>query len=548
MTRLNPPRPTSSPQATKPPYGSPAPSPEASDFEPAPCAIDVSGLCMRYPVTGSPDTIEALCSFSLRVPKGEHVAVLGNSGSGKTTLLGCLSRRLTPTRGRIDIGTPVATIHQDLRLVKRCTALTNVLHGSLGRLPLWRTIFGFPKAERRRAETLLERVGLSSRMQWPINRLSGGEQQRVAIARALMQRPKILLADEPVASLDRENAGNIMDLLSKLGKEHNLTMVSVLHDCELAEHYADRIVGLDKGKMVYDGPTCDNSSFKDCQVCTTIHEHAQAAHTEATESVRPRPKWFMSGQFCVLAAAVLAIYGLALFALDITPDHFEGMGHRLGRFLSKLVPQSSTQITAIPWNTLTLSLLETLAMSLIATTAAVAISWPLAALGAQNVGPWGLRQAIRFFLNAVRTIPGLIWAMLFVVMTGLGALSGMLALICYSIGYLTKFFYEEFEGVDPGPPSALGEIGASGLERFLHAVWPASKAPVLSSCLFMFEYNVRAASVLGIVGAGGIGYWLYQYFDERNFPAMMACVLMLLVVVVVLDAISKRVRARLVGQ
>jgi phosphonate transport system permease protein len=128
---------------------------------------------------------------------------------------------------------------------------------------------------------------------------------------------------------------------------------------------------------------------------------------------------------------------------------------------------------------------------------------------------------------------------------GLGPFAGVLALVAYSIGYLTKFFYEAFEAVDPGPPDALREIGASGLQRFLHAVWPAGKPAILSSCLFMFEYNVRAASVLGIVGAGGIGQELKTSVEWANWHVVGVILLMLGAVVLVLDAISGRIRARL---
>src|SRR5690606_14993026 len=100
------------------------------------CAIRVSDLCKSYPIAGSPDEVSALCGLNLEIPRGQHIAVLGSSGSGKTTLLGCLSGRLTPSRGSVAIEERIATIHQDLRLVKHRSALQNVLHGALGRLPL----------------------------------------------------------------------------------------------------------------------------------------------------------------------------------------------------------------------------------------------------------------------------------------------------------------------------------------------------------------------------------------------------------------------------
>jgi phosphonate transport system permease protein len=182
-------------------------------------------------------------------------------------------------------------------------------------------------------------------------------------------------------------------------------------------------------------------------------------------------------------------------------------------------------------------------MSLIGTTVGVLIAFPLAALAARNVGPRLLQGAVRQLLNIIRTIPSLIWALIFVAAVGFGPLAGVLALTFYSLGYLTKFFYESFEAADTGPQGALEELGASGLQRFTHAVWPAALPAAASSCLFVLEYNVRAASVLGIVDAGGIGWHIKHFLDYRNFPAAIACLALVLAVVIMLDAVSTRVRA-----
>jgi phosphonate ABC transporter permease subunit PhnE len=513
-----------------------------------PLVIHVKGLCKTFK---KPDeagsSISALCGLNLDVPEGQHVAVFGASGSGKTTLLGCLSGRLEPCRGQVEVNRGVSTIHQDLRLVKQRTALRNVMDGALCRLPLWRSLIRFPGTERQRAVKLLERVGLAGRVNWPAGRLSGGEQQRVAIARSLMQDTKILLADEPVASLDERSADDVMKLFADLGREHDLTLVSVLHDRKLAQKHADRMIGLEGGRLIFDSDHGDGIEIPvaadDDADAPPVLEHAAPQH-------RPTPAhgsaWWRTGRFAALIGLLVLAYGLAVKALGVTPRHFEGVGTGLARFFADLMPGSVAEVSGIPWAALGEALLQTLGMSLIGTTLGVFFSWPLAALAARNVGPRGLRHVVRFGLNAVRTVPSLIWALMFVAAVGLGPLAGVLALTFYSVGYLTKFFYEEFEAVDPGPPSALAEIGAGGLQQFWFAVWPASKPSVLSSCLFMFEYNVRAASVLGIVGAGGIGYWFSRFFAWRNFPAATACLLMLLVVVVLLDAISTRLRSRLV--
>ena len=522
-----------------------APQRSAAGADDAPLAVDVTGLCKTYDGNQQSGSIPALCSLNLQIPRGQHLAVLGESGSGKTTLLGCLAGRIAPSRGRVEVNHRTATIHQDLRLVARRTALQNVMDGALCRLSLWRTLFVYPRAEKQRAWRLLERVGLEDRAHLPVCRLSGGEQQRVAIARSLMQDPEILLADEPVASLDDAAARDIMALLDDLGRQHNLTRISVLHDWDLADTYADRIIGLDQGRLVFDSQVNGDRWFEVRRSDAAGATVPPQGHASSRPAVR-RPRLRLSG-FAAAIVAIAAVYGMALSSLDIGSGQLEGMGTGLARFFADFMPDSVAQVTAIPWVELGWALVETLSMSLIGTTLGVLISWPMAALSAKNVGPRGLRHVMRFGLNGIRTVPSLIWALLFVAGVGLGPLAGVMALTAYSIGYLTKFFYEHFEAVEPGPPDALAQIGASGLQKFLFGVWPASKPAVLSSCIFMLEYNIRAASVLGIVGAGGIGYWFSRFFAWRNFPAALACLIMLLAVVVVLDAISTRLRGRLMS-
>jgi len=122
----------------------------------------------------------------------------------------------------------------------------------------------------------------------------------------------------------------------------------------------------------------------------------------------------------------------------------------------------------------------------------------------------------------------------------------VLALTACSVGYLTKFYYGGFEGVDPGPPDALREIGANGPQRFIHAVWPAAQPAVASASLFMLECNVRAASVLGIVGDGGIGWEMKLCYDYRSFPTMLDAPVLILAAVIAPDSVSNGTRYRLV--
>lgn len=486
--------------------------------------IRLQGVCVTFP-----GGTAALREVNLSLDRGEGLVILGASGSGKSTLLSIIARRLTPTCGQAAAAGRIATIYQDLRLVKQSSALQNVLHGALGRHSLVRTIARFPADERLRARQLLERVGLGHRIDTPVGRLSGGEQQRVAIARALMQDPEILLADEPVASLDPANARAIMRLLDELRDERNLTLITVLHDRQLAKQFSTRIVELEQGQVIAE-PT----------------ERGERAMTCSEPCPPPPDEAGLGGRKVIWALAAGAL--LWTFAsFDFSGITSDGLPERLLEFSARLIPHSRQQIQAIDWQALGESLLMTFQMVLIGTSLAIVLSWPLAALAASNVGPRYVRPLVRAFLNMIRAVPSIIWALLFVCAVGLGPVAGVMALVAYSIGYLGKFFYEAFEAADPGPQNALREIGAGGPQRFLHAVWPTSRVAVVSSCIFMLEYNVRAASVLGVVGAGGIGYDLKLHIDYGNYPVVGAILVILLIVVEIMDRLSRYLRAKMIS-
>ncbi|MBS1895970.1 MAG: phosphonate ABC transporter ATP-binding protein [Actinobacteria bacterium] len=223
--------------------------------------IRLSGVTKRFGAT------TALTGADLEVARGEIVVLLGLSGSGKSTLLRHLDGLETPTSGTVEVlGSAVPTlkgkalrglrsrvgfIFQQFELVPSLTVLENVLTGSLSsvrgpRLGLW----GYSRDAKLRALGHLERVGLLERAYQRSDTLSGGQQQRVAIARALMQRPEILLADEPVASLDPESSDQVMALIREIAADQGLTVVCSLHQVDLAISWADRIVGLRHGEVV----------------------------------------------------------------------------------------------------------------------------------------------------------------------------------------------------------------------------------------------------------------------------------------------------------
>ncbi len=215
-----------------------------------------------------PGGMTALHPISLHFRQGEFTVLLGASGAGKSTLLRCLNQ-LTPSSGGSitveGLGSlddrrrlhehrkHTGMIFQQHQLIGRQSALANVLLGRIGYHAAWRSLFPLPLAERRIALECLERVGLLHKALERADRLSGGQQQRVGIARALAQRPRLMLADEPVASLDPATSHNVLAQLRRIGHEDGITTVVSLHQVDLAQTYADRVIGLAHGRVVFDG-------------------------------------------------------------------------------------------------------------------------------------------------------------------------------------------------------------------------------------------------------------------------------------------------------
>ncbi len=213
---------------------------------------------------------EALKSVSLSANRGEIIAIIGRSGAGKSTLLRCINGLQQPTSGKIVLDGDEITamngqqirqtrrhigfIWQEYNLVERLPAITNVLTGRLGYNTGWKNLlFYFNPQHRQIALRNLERVGLLHRAKFRSDRLSGGEKQRVAIARAISQEPKILLADEPVASLDPELSVQVMRDLARVAREDGVLTLINIHQVELAKEFADRLIGIAHGVVVFDG-------------------------------------------------------------------------------------------------------------------------------------------------------------------------------------------------------------------------------------------------------------------------------------------------------
>ncbi|HEY9723977.1 MAG TPA: phosphonate ABC transporter ATP-binding protein [Oscillatoriaceae cyanobacterium] len=237
--------------------------------------LQIEGLKKSY----GPSRV--LDDVTLNIERGDFTAILGLSGAGKSTFLRCLNRLIEPSGGRIlapgklflgpdapeqvDIARlserelrlwrrKVGMIFQQFNLVRRLTVLDNVLSGGLGYQPVfWSSMRRFSNEDRERAMRNLDRVGLLEHAYKRADTLSGGQQQRVAIARALMQQPTVILADEPVASLDPKLSAQILDILKRVAREDGIAVLVSLHVLELARTYADRVIGFQGGRVIFDG-------------------------------------------------------------------------------------------------------------------------------------------------------------------------------------------------------------------------------------------------------------------------------------------------------
>ena len=233
----------------------------------------------------------ALDDVSFEVADGEFLAIIGLSGSGKSTLLRCINRLVEPTSGEIwldDANITVANrrqlriirrrigmVFQQFNLVKRSTVLTNVLAGRLGYTSPWYSLIQhFSQPDYAAAHKALMRVGIGDKASNRADELSGGQQQRVGIARALMQTPSVILADEPVASLDPVLAHSILGTLEQLNKQDKITVLCSLHHLDLVQRYATRIIGLRDGRIVYQGDRTDIRKLTDAQFKEIYGEEA----------------------------------------------------------------------------------------------------------------------------------------------------------------------------------------------------------------------------------------------------------------------------------
>ncbi len=249
-------------------------------------------ICFEQVTKAYPNGYQALENVSLEIQQGEFVAIIGLSGAGKSTLIRAINKMHDISAGTLTVdGVDVSSlsgaalrkfrrnigmIFQSFNLITRTSVMNNVLTATVPELPLWRSVLGvYPQKDKIAALEALDKVGILEKAYVRVDQLSGGQQQRVALARTLAQNPSIILADEPVAALDPVTAKQVMDDFRRINKDFNISVLINIHHVDLALEYADRVIGIRAGKIVYDGP----SANVDAAVLDRIYKGSDEAAT-----------------------------------------------------------------------------------------------------------------------------------------------------------------------------------------------------------------------------------------------------------------------------
>jgi len=245
----------------------------------------------------------------------------------------------------------------------------------------------------------------------------------------------------------------------------------------------------------------------------------------------------MSPKNNLIIGLIVALVVAASYNMDANPvDFVEGIPN-LG-----IIAQEITEIEPKLFETALFSMFETIQMAFIGTVIGVVIALPLSMFAARNLNSKWVYAPLRVILAAIRTFPSILWAILFVIMVGLGSFAGILAIIMYTIGFIAKLQYESIETVDADPMDAVNSIGVSKWQLIRHVVLPESAPHLLSQILYMFDYNVRQTSILGLVGAGGIGFYIINYIKFFEYGKAAIFMLVVLITVLFIDWLSVKIR------
>ncbi len=239
----------------------------------------------------------------------------------------------------------------------------------------------------------------------------------------------------------------------------------------------------------------------------------------------------------LLIGVIIAVIIAASYNIDANPvDFVEGLPNLA------IMAEEMTQVEPKLFETAFWSMIETIQMAFIGTMVGVAIALPLSMFAARNLNSKWVYAPIRAILAAIRTFPSILWAIIFVIMVGLGPFAGVLAIIMYTIGFVAKLQYESIETIDSDPMDAVSSIGVSKWQLIRYVVIPESAPHLLSQVLYMFDYNVRQTSILGLVGAGGIGFYIINYIKFFEYGKAAVFMLVVLAAVLVIDWVSVKIR------
>jgi phosphonate transport system permease protein len=265
---------------------------------------------------------------------------------------------------------------------------------------------------------------------------------------------------------------------------------------------------------------------------------------ETTKSTAPSrhgllPWWQRLSALHLCALAFILIFVGALWKMPYSGRETDWASN-VGRFMARLFPPDFST-----WPEFLSALAETCQIAVIATAAAFLVAIPMAALASRNITPCWVTVPVRLLLNGIRTVPGLLWAIIAVAIVGASPWAGVLALVVYSIGYLGKFYSDAIESVDFSIARSLKAMGAHPIQAIQYGLWPLLKPLIWSQALWMLEYNIRSATIIGYVGAGGVGTLLHAYQEYFQWNKVSAILIFVLAVVIFLDGLSEWLRGKL---
>jgi len=536
----------------------------------------------------------ALDGVDLDVRPGELVAVIGPSGAGKSTLLRCINRLVEPTSGEVcfrgesvtalprgglrALRAQMGMVFQQHNLIARTPVLANVLHGRLGEVPLYRSLTGaYAPADKKEALALLATVGLENQARQRAGTLSGGQMQRVGICRALMQRPKLLLADEPIASLDPASAKSVMDCLQDAVRQRGLACIVNLHQVSFAREYATRIVGLKDGAVVFDGAP----DMLTDEVVGVIYggeaprvkapglcpgPHALFEKSAAKTLSKPAQGAGLLGSFgqafskaCggsgagpprfVLFIFVLSIIALSFRYIRVNPLHVLTGFPRFVQFFSANFLPPNVDYVSGNFTIIWARVLDTLLFAVVGTYISAVLAFLLGLLMSKEMNPLPpVRVLVRFCVSFLRNVPLLIWATVMIFIFGIGPMVGVMALVLATLGFLARSYADSMDDIAGTRLEALRSTGAGYWQVLFHGLVPAFIPAWVNWTLFSFEINIRASAVLGMVGAGGLGFLIQANLDLRGFRRAMSLILILMAMVLATELLMNLLRKRLEKQ